>query len=102
MVRERMTQFVIQESLSFNHFDNPRLTKMIQDTLQSFYTHVSRTTLGRHCLNMWKDDKQQLITGFQNLNTSVNLTSDVFWLLTAYQNRTFALPRIGLIPIRGK
>ncbi|KAD4584027.1 hypothetical protein E3N88_21628 [Mikania micrantha] len=30
MVREKMGNLVIQESLTFNHFDNPRLTKMIQ------------------------------------------------------------------------
>ena len=51
-VRERMAQFVIQQGLPFNHFDNPRLTSLIQDTLQPSYTHVSRTTLRKHCLNM--------------------------------------------------
>ncbi|KAL8226178.1 hypothetical protein R6Q57_018735 [Mikania cordata] len=29
-VRGQMAQVVIQQSLSFNHFDNPRLTRVIQ------------------------------------------------------------------------
>ena len=40
--------------------------------------HVSHTTLRRHCLNMWKDAKKQIISEFENLNTSVNLTTDVW------------------------
>ncbi|KAI3807882.1 hypothetical protein L1987_23818 [Smallanthus sonchifolius] len=39
-VRERMTHFVIQEGLPFDHFDNPRLTRMIQETLQPSYTNA--------------------------------------------------------------
>ncbi|KAL8217074.1 hypothetical protein R6Q57_023911 [Mikania cordata] len=39
-VREQMTQFVIQQSLLFNHFDSPRLTRLIQQTLQPRYTHL--------------------------------------------------------------
>ncbi|KAD4385752.1 hypothetical protein E3N88_25921 [Mikania micrantha] len=38
-VREQMAQFVIQQSLPFNHFDNPRLTRLIQQTLQPCYSH---------------------------------------------------------------
>ncbi|KAD7479255.1 hypothetical protein E3N88_02391 [Mikania micrantha] len=38
-VREQMAQFVIQQSLPFNHFDNPRLTRLIQQTLQPRYSH---------------------------------------------------------------
>ncbi|KAL8208875.1 hypothetical protein R6Q57_008287 [Mikania cordata] len=37
MVREMMGNLVIQESLPFNHFDNPRLMKMIQKALQPRY-----------------------------------------------------------------
>ncbi|KAD2803999.1 hypothetical protein E3N88_37376 [Mikania micrantha] len=40
MVREMMGNLVIQESLPFNHFDNPRLTKMIQKALQPRYHQV--------------------------------------------------------------
>ncbi|KAD1137716.1 hypothetical protein E3N88_43226 [Mikania micrantha] len=40
MDREMMGNLVIQESLSFNHFDNPRLTKMIQKALQPRYHQV--------------------------------------------------------------
>ncbi|KAD5960957.1 hypothetical protein E3N88_12430 [Mikania micrantha] len=43
-VRDRMTKFVIQEALPFGHFDNPRLTNMIRDTLQPRYNH----TFGLH------------------------------------------------------
>ena len=50
MVREMMGNLVIQESLPFNHFDNPRLTKMIQKALQPRYHQVSRTTIRRDCL----------------------------------------------------
>ncbi|KAK1413168.1 hypothetical protein QVD17_34938 [Tagetes erecta] len=39
MVRERMGKFVIQEGLPFDFFDNPRLTRLIQETLQPRYTH---------------------------------------------------------------
>ncbi|KAD4180425.1 hypothetical protein E3N88_29016 [Mikania micrantha] len=46
MVREMMGNLVIQESLPFNHFDNPRLTKMIQKALQppseSAFSHSGR------------------------------------------------------------
>ncbi|KAD3640368.1 hypothetical protein E3N88_29591 [Mikania micrantha] len=40
MVREMMGNLVIQESLPFNHFDNPRFTKMIQMALQPRYHQV--------------------------------------------------------------
>ncbi|KAI3826958.1 hypothetical protein L1987_01018 [Smallanthus sonchifolius] len=39
-VRDRMTRLVIQEGLPFNYFDNPRLTRMIQETLQPRYHQV--------------------------------------------------------------
>ncbi|GJS16345.1 hypothetical protein Tco_0410817 [Tanacetum coccineum] len=48
--RQQFASFVIQEGLSFNHFDNPRLTKVIQNTLQPLYTQVSRATLRRDCM----------------------------------------------------
>ncbi|KAD5508155.1 hypothetical protein E3N88_15858 [Mikania micrantha] len=77
-VRDRMAKFVIQEALPFSHFDNPRLTNMIRETLQPRYTQVSRQTLRRYCLKMWKNAKQELVAYFENLNTEVNLTSDVW------------------------
>ncbi|KAC9676974.1 hypothetical protein E3N88_45414 [Mikania micrantha] len=40
MVREMMGNLVIQESLPLNHFENPRLTKMIQKALQPRYHQV--------------------------------------------------------------
>nr|GEU61329.1 zinc finger, BED-type, phospholipase-like, homeodomain-like protein [Tanacetum cinerariifolium] len=38
-IRERITQFVIQETLPFDHFDNKRMTSLIQETLQPRYCH---------------------------------------------------------------
>jgi hypothetical protein len=76
--REAFAGFVIQEALPFNHFDNPRLTRVIQNTLQPRYNHVSRLTLRRDALKLWKNAKSQLIIGFENLNTNVSLTTDVW------------------------
>lgn len=76
--RDRMAKFVIQEALPFDHFDNPRLTKLIQDTLQPRYRNVSRTTLRRDCIEMWKLAKYEMVKGFECLQTSVNLTTDVW------------------------
>ncbi|PWA85327.1 Zinc finger BED domain-containing protein DAYSLEEPER [Artemisia annua] len=77
-VRDRMEKFVIQETLSFDHFDNKRMTALIQETLQPRYTHVSRMTLRRDCMKMWKMAKDEMILGFQALKIGVNLTSDVW------------------------
>ncbi|GJY91091.1 zinc finger BED domain-containing protein RICESLEEPER 2-like protein [Tanacetum coccineum] len=77
-VRERMAQFVIQETLPFDHFDNKRMTSLIQETLQPRYCHVSRTTLRHDCLNMWKVAKDEMILGFGALETGVSLTCDVW------------------------
>jgi len=78
MVQERMAKFVIQEGLQIDHFDNPLLMKMIRDTLQPRYKHVSRTTPRRRCLKSWKQANQDLIVFFENLQTGVNLTTDVW------------------------
>ncbi|KAI3743136.1 hypothetical protein L1987_60839 [Smallanthus sonchifolius] len=37
IVRDRMTKLVIQRGLTFNHFDNPLVTRMIQEALQPRY-----------------------------------------------------------------
>ena len=47
---------------------------MIQETLQPRYTHVSRSTLRRDVINMWKIAKNELILGFKNLETCISLT----------------------------
>ena len=78
LVHDRMAKFVIQQALPFNHFDNPKLTALIRETLQPRYTHVSRTTLRRYCLKLWRLAKNDLIEFFKNLDTGVNLTSDVW------------------------
>ena len=51
---------------------------MIRETLQPRYKHVSRQTLRRHCMNLWNDAKNELINLFENLQTGVNLTSNVW------------------------
>ncbi|KAL8250238.1 hypothetical protein R6Q59_033931 [Mikania micrantha] len=45
-VWEQMAQFVIQQSLPFNHFDNLRLTRLIQQNLQPRYTHIWKGSTG--------------------------------------------------------
>lgn len=76
--RQEFACFVIQDTLPFNHFDNPRLTRVIQNTLQPRYNQVSRHTLKRECMKIWKKAKQELVKGFENLNVNVNLTTDVW------------------------
>ncbi|GKB12759.1 putative AC transposase [Tanacetum coccineum] len=78
VVREQFADLVIQEALPFNHFDNSRMTRVLQNHLQPKYNHVSRTTLKRDAMKLWKMAKQQLIDGFLNLNASVNITTDVW------------------------
>lgn len=46
------TMFVIQESWSFDLFDNPRLMELIQETIQLHFVTIIRTTLRRDTLNM--------------------------------------------------
>ncbi|PWA81589.1 squalene synthase [Artemisia annua] len=77
-LRQDLAHFVIQEGLPFNHFDNPRLTRLIQQRLQPRYNHVSRQTLKRDCIKSWVKVKKELILGFEALKTSVNLTTDVW------------------------
>ncbi|GJY05485.1 zinc finger BED domain-containing protein RICESLEEPER 2-like protein [Tanacetum coccineum] len=43
------------------------------------YNHVSRTTLKRDAMKLWVAAKQAIIDGFLNLNTNVNLTTDVWF-----------------------
>ncbi|GKE54153.1 hypothetical protein Tco_1489309 [Tanacetum coccineum] len=76
-VRERMAHFVIQDMLPFDHFDNKRMTLLIQEMLQPRYCHVSRSTLRSDCINMWKLAKDEMILGFGALEIGVSLTCDV-------------------------
>ncbi|GJU32322.1 zinc finger BED domain-containing protein RICESLEEPER 2-like protein [Tanacetum coccineum] len=46
--------------------------------MQPKYSHVSRTTLKRDAIKLWVAAKQAIIDGFLNLNTNVNLTTDVW------------------------
>ncbi|GJS46970.1 zinc finger BED domain-containing protein RICESLEEPER 2-like protein [Tanacetum coccineum] len=77
-VREQFAGLVIQEGLPFNHFDNTRMTRVFQNHLQPKYTHVSRTTLKRDAMKLWIAAKLQIKYGFLNLNSSVNITTDVW------------------------
>jgi len=77
-VREAFCKFVIQEALPFDHFDNPRLTKIIKEKLQPRYSYVSRTTLRRDAIRLWAQAKSEIIEGFSNYNASISLTCD-FW-----------------------
>ncbi|GKE63432.1 zinc finger, BED-type, phospholipase-like, homeodomain-like protein [Tanacetum coccineum] len=52
LIREQFSGLVIQEALSFNHFDNPQMTRVFQNHLQPKYNHVSRTTLKRDALKL--------------------------------------------------
>ena len=76
--REAFAQFVIQDALPFNHFDNRRLTKVIQENLQPRYRQVSRSSLKRDCMKMWKHAKQDLVELFEHIDTNINLTTDIW------------------------
>ncbi|GKA26553.1 zinc finger BED domain-containing protein RICESLEEPER 3 [Tanacetum coccineum] len=41
VVRQQFAGLVIQEALPFNHFDNPRMTRVFQNYLQPKYNHES-------------------------------------------------------------
>nr|GEW14145.1 RNA-directed DNA polymerase, eukaryota, reverse transcriptase zinc-binding domain protein [Tanacetum cinerariifolium] len=77
VLREQFAGLVIQRGLPFNHFDDEQTTRVFQNHLQLKYNHVSRTTLKRDAIKLWVAAKQAIIDGFLNLNTNVNLTTDV-------------------------
>ncbi|GJR83963.1 NB-ARC domains-containing protein [Tanacetum coccineum] len=78
VLREQFAGLVIQRGLPFNHFDDEQTTRVFQNHLQPKYNHVSRTTLKRDAMKLWVTAKQAIIDGFLNLNTNVNLTTDVW------------------------
>ncbi|GJR96350.1 zinc finger BED domain-containing protein RICESLEEPER 2-like protein [Tanacetum coccineum] len=78
VLREQFAGLVIQRGLPFNHFDDEQTTRVFQKHLQPKYNHVSRTTLKRDAMKLWVAAKQAIIDGFANLNTNVNLTTDVW------------------------
>ena len=53
-LREQFTQLVIRKALPFDHFDDEDFTAVIQSYMQPGYTQVSRTTLRRDALKMWR------------------------------------------------
>ncbi|GJV69440.1 hypothetical protein Tco_1484949 [Tanacetum coccineum] len=78
-LREQFAGLVIQRGLPFNHFDYESDNEVFQnDSANQEYTHVSRSTLKRDAMRLWVAAKQATIDGFANLNTMVNLTTDVW------------------------
>ncbi|GJT52313.1 zinc finger BED domain-containing protein RICESLEEPER 2-like protein [Tanacetum coccineum] len=77
VLREQFASLMIQHGLPFNHLDNPQMTRVFQNYMQPKYNHVSRTTLKRDAMKLWKAAKQLIIDGFLDLNASVNITTDV-------------------------
>nr|GEU98837.1 ribonuclease H-like domain, reverse transcriptase, RNA-dependent DNA polymerase [Tanacetum cinerariifolium] len=78
VLREQFAGLVIQRGLPFTHFDDEQTMRVFQKHLQPKYNHVSRTTLKRDAIKLWVAAKQAIIDGFVNLNTNVNLTTDVW------------------------
>ncbi|GJZ96128.1 zinc finger BED domain-containing protein RICESLEEPER 2-like protein [Tanacetum coccineum] len=78
VLREQFAGLVIQHGLPFNHFDDEQSTRVFQKHLQPRYTHVSRTTLKRDAMKLWVVAKQAIIDRFLQINTNVNLTTDVW------------------------
>nr|GEZ34367.1 zinc finger BED domain-containing protein RICESLEEPER 2-like [Tanacetum cinerariifolium] len=76
--RKQFSGLVIQRGLPFNHFDDEQTTRVFQNTMQPRYNHVSRTTLKRDAMKLWVAAKQAIIDAFHNLNTKVNLITDVW------------------------
>ena len=64
-LREQFTQLVIRKALPFDHFDDEDFTAVIQSYMQPGYTQVSRTTLRRDALKMWRMAREKMILRFQ-------------------------------------
>nr|GEW31920.1 putative AC transposase [Tanacetum cinerariifolium] len=77
-LHEQFAGLVIQQALPFNHFDHEQTTRVFQNTMQPRYTHVSRSTLKRNAMRLWLVAKQEIIDSFGDLNTCVNLTTEVW------------------------
>ncbi|XP_071727476.1 zinc finger BED domain-containing protein RICESLEEPER 2-like [Rutidosis leptorrhynchoides] len=77
-LRQDLARFVIQQGLPFNHFDNPKLTELIQNRLQPRYNNVSRTTLRRDAFKLWKKAKNDTTEGFRTYKHKVSITCTVW------------------------
>ncbi|KAE8731277.1 hypothetical protein F3Y22_tig00002840pilonHSYRG00913 [Hibiscus syriacus] len=77
-LREAFTKFVITKALPFDHFDDEDFTTTIQQLMQPRYTQVSRTTLRRDAIKMWRTAREKMILGFQEHRYGVSLTCDVW------------------------
>ncbi|GJZ98857.1 zinc finger BED domain-containing protein RICESLEEPER 2-like protein [Tanacetum coccineum] len=78
-LREQFAGLVIQRGLPFNHFDHEQTTRVFQNTLQPRYTHVIVSTSQTEAMKLLVDGyTSRQIDGFANLNTRVNLTTDVW------------------------
>ncbi|GJW76764.1 zinc finger BED domain-containing protein RICESLEEPER 2 [Tanacetum coccineum] len=58
---EHFAGLVIQQGLPFNHFDNGQMTRVFQNHMQPKHNHVSRTTLKRDAVKLWKAAKLLII-----------------------------------------
>lgn len=76
--RQMTTKCVIQVGLPFGHFANPHITKLIKETLQPRYEEVSRQTLRRDALKMWKTARLEMSQMFSSMPNNVSLTCDVW------------------------
>ncbi|GJT49995.1 zinc finger BED domain-containing protein RICESLEEPER 2-like protein [Tanacetum coccineum] len=78
VLREQFEGLMIQRGLPFNHFDGEQTTRVFQKHLQPRYAHVSHTTLKCDAMKLWVMAKQVIIDRFLQINTNVNLTTDVW------------------------
>ncbi|PWA94344.1 hypothetical protein CTI12_AA060020 [Artemisia annua] len=77
-VRQQFAGLMIKRGLPFNHWDDEDTTEVMQTYVQPMYNQVSRMTLKRDAMNMWKKAKQELQNFLLNLDTCVNITTDVW------------------------
>ena len=69
---------MIRKAFPLDHFDDEDFTEVIQSCKQPGYTQVSRTTLRRDALKMWRMAREKMILGFQEHRCGVSLTCDVW------------------------
>ncbi|GJW68875.1 RNA-directed DNA polymerase, eukaryota, reverse transcriptase zinc-binding domain protein [Tanacetum coccineum] len=75
-VRERITQFVIQETLPFDHFDNKRMTSLIQEMLQPRYCHLSLIITCAAALNPTLNRTDNLKEKVKSLTLNAKVTRE--------------------------
>ncbi|KAI3707256.1 hypothetical protein L6452_25604 [Arctium lappa] len=79
LAQEMQMKCVIQVGLPFGHFENPHITNMIKLSLQPRYVgSVSRQTLRRDAIKLWKMAKKDTRQTFLSLPNNVSLTCDIW------------------------